>query len=125
MKQLERMVSAYLDLAELQAIRHIPMTMSDWEIRLNRFLEMTDHAILQDAGKVTAELAKEFSESEFEKYRILQDALFQSDFDRFVAQASAIKENDSVLNKALPNDETDDENRMAGPRQSRANCKSD
>jgi hypothetical protein len=95
MRQLERMVSAYLDLGELQAIRHIPMTMNDWEARLNRFLEMTDHAILQDAGKVTAELAKEFAESEFEKYRIVQDALFQSDFDSFVAQANAIKENNN------------------------------
>jgi len=92
MGQLERMVSAYLDLAEMQAMRHIPMTMSDWETRLNRFLEMTDHAILQDAGKVTAELAKEFAESEFEKYRIVQDALFQSDFDRFMLQAKEIKE---------------------------------
>jgi len=82
MGQLERIVSAYLDMAELQAMRNIPMTMEDWEIRLNRFLEMTDHAILQDAGKVTAELAKEYAESEFEKYRIIQDSLFISDFDR-------------------------------------------
>ena len=64
MGQLERMVSAYLDIAELQARRNIPMTMNDWETRLNRFLEMMDHGILQDAGKVTAELAKTFAESE-------------------------------------------------------------
>ncbi|MDR0909813.1 MAG: virulence RhuM family protein [Spirochaetaceae bacterium] len=85
MRQLERIVSAYLDIAELQAERHIPMTMTDWEVRLNRFIEMTDHAILEDAGKVTAALAKEFAETEFEKYRIIQDQLFQSDFDKFVA----------------------------------------
>jgi hypothetical protein len=82
MGQLERIVSAYLDMAELQAMRNIPMTMVDWEIRLNRFLEMTDHTILQDAGKVTAELAKEYAESEFEKFRIIQDSLFESDFDK-------------------------------------------
>jgi hypothetical protein len=87
MGQLERIVSSYLDMAEYQARRHIPMTMQDWETRLNRFLELTDHSILQDAGKVTAELAKEFAESEFEKYRIIQDQLFQSDFDDFVALA--------------------------------------
>jgi hypothetical protein len=63
---------------------YIPMTMQDWEVRLNRFIEMTDHAVLQDAGRVTAELAKEFAESEFEKYRIVQDRLFKSDFDKLV-----------------------------------------
>jgi len=68
------------------------MTMSDWETRLNRFLEITDHTILKDAGKVTAELAKEFAESDFEKYRIVQDSLFQSDFNRFAAQVNALKE---------------------------------
>jgi hypothetical protein len=84
MRQLERIVSAYLDLAELQAERRIPMTMADWEIRLNRFIEMTDREVLQDAGRVTAELAREFAENEFEKYRLVQDRLFQSDFDRYV-----------------------------------------
>ena len=84
MAQLERIVSAYLDLAEDMAIRKMPMTMADWELRLNRFIEMTDRAVLQDAGRVTAELAKEFAESEFEKYRIVQDRIFQSDFDRFL-----------------------------------------
>jgi len=83
MAQLERMVSAYLDIAESMAIRKIPMTMEDWELRLNRFIELTDLEILSDAGRVTAELAKEFAEAEFEKYRIVQDRLFQSDFDRF------------------------------------------
>lgn len=80
---LERMVSAYLDLAEDMASRHIPMTMADWAERLDRFIRMTDRAVLSDAGKVTRELAREFAETEFEKYRIIQDRLFESDFDRF------------------------------------------
>lgn len=86
MKQLERVVSAYLDLAEDMSIRKIPMTMEDWETRLNRFIEMTDREVLKDAGKVTAELAKEFAETEFEKYRIIQDRLFESDFDKFLIE---------------------------------------
>ncbi len=86
MAQLQRLVSAYLDIAEDMAMRHIPMTMQDWEIRLNRFIEATDREILQDAGKVTAELAKTHAESEFEKYRIVQDRLFESDFDRQIKQ---------------------------------------
>jgi len=84
MQQLQRLVSAYLDIAEDMAIRQIPMTMEDWESRLNRFIEATDREILQDAGKVTAEIAKTHAESEFEKYRIIQDRLFESDFDRIV-----------------------------------------
>ncbi|GHU07147.1 toxin Fic [Betaproteobacteria bacterium] len=82
MAQLTRLVSAYLDVAESMAIRKIPMTMQDWETRLNRFIAATDREILQDAGKVTAEIAKAHAESEFEKYRIVQDRLFESDFDR-------------------------------------------
>lgn len=82
--QLERIVSAYLDLAEMQAERHIPMTMADWEERLNGFLTVWDREILQDNGKISAELAKMHAESEFEKYRIVQDRLYESDFDRFV-----------------------------------------
>lgn len=82
---LERIVSAYLDLAEDMAERHLPMTMNDWEVRLDRFIKMTDRAVLNDAGKVTHELAKAFAETEFEKYRITQDHLFKSDFDGFVA----------------------------------------
>lgn len=82
--QLARIVSAYLDMAELQAQRHIPMTMADWEQRLNGFLTLWDREILQDAGKVSAELAKLHAETEFEKYRIVQDRLYQSDFDRFM-----------------------------------------
>jgi hypothetical protein len=79
--QLSRLVNAYLDVAEDMAQRQIPMTMQDWEIRLNRFIEATDREILQDVGKVTAEIAKAHAESEFEKYRIVQDRLFVSDFD--------------------------------------------
>jgi len=89
--QLERIVTAYLDIAELQAIRHIPMTMQDWEERLNGFLRLMDHEILMDAGKVSAELAKAHAESEFEKYRIVQDRLYESDFDRFMALENKAK----------------------------------
>ena len=84
MGQLTRLVSAYLDIAEDMAMRHIPMTMQDWEERLNRFIEATNRDILNDAGKVTAEIAKAHAESEFEKYRFIQDKLFESDFDRLV-----------------------------------------
>ncbi|MCR4303219.1 MAG: virulence RhuM family protein [Gallionella sp.] len=86
MAQLSRMVNAYLEVAEDMAKRHIPMTMQDWETRLNRFIEATDRGVLQDAGRVTAEIAKAHAESEFEKYRIVQDRLFESDFDRVVKQ---------------------------------------
>lgn len=84
--QLQRVVSAYLDMAELQAIRKIPMTMADWELRLSGFLQIWDREILQDAGKVSAEIAKAHAESEFEKYRVVQDRLFESDFDRLLKQ---------------------------------------
>lgn len=80
--QLERIVSSYLDLAEVQAERHIPMTMSDWEKKLDSFLTVWDREILQDAGKVSAELAKMHALTEFEKYRVVQDRLYRSDFDR-------------------------------------------
>jgi hypothetical protein len=84
--QLQRIVSAYLDMAEMQAMRKIPMTMEDWEKRLTGFLQLWDREILQDAGKVSAELGKAHAESEFEKYRIVQDRLFESDFDRMLKQ---------------------------------------
>ena len=84
--QMQRIVSAYLDMAEMQAMRKIPMTMEDWEKRLSGFLQLWDREILQDAGRVTAELAKTHAESEFEKYRIVQDRLFESDFDRMLKQ---------------------------------------
>jgi hypothetical protein len=86
MGQMQRIVSAYLDMAEMQAMRNIPMTMEDWEKRLSGFLQLWDREILQDAGKVTAELAKTHAESEFEKYRIVQDRLFESDFDQMLKQ---------------------------------------
>lgn len=79
---MQRIVSAYLDIAEDMAERNIPTTMQDWAKRLNKFIEVTDRKVLQNAGKITAEIAKEFAESEFEKYRITQDRLFESDFDR-------------------------------------------
>ena len=88
MAQLQRLVSAYLDLAEDMALREIPMTMQDWETRLNRFIAATDREILQDAGKVTAEIAQAHAESEFEKYRIVQDRLFESDFDKMIKKLS-------------------------------------
>lgn len=82
--QMQRIVSTYLDMAEMQAERHIPMTMEDWENRLNGFLKLWDSSILSDAGKVSAALAKKYAESEFEKYRIIQDKLYKSDFDKFL-----------------------------------------
>ncbi|MDD2437997.1 MAG: virulence RhuM family protein [Massilibacteroides sp.] len=82
LESLGRIANAYLDLAEDRAKRHIPMTMEDWAIRLDRFLEADDREILQNSGKVTALIAKSFAESEFEKYRIVQDRLFESDFDK-------------------------------------------
>ena len=81
--EMGRMVNAFLDMAESMAKRHIPMTMEDWAKRIDKFINLFDGSILQDSGKVSAEYAKEFAESEFEKYRIIQDRLFQSDFDRF------------------------------------------
>jgi hypothetical protein len=90
--QLARLVNAYLDVAEDMALRKLPMTMQDWETRLNRFLTATDREVLQDAGKVTAEIAKAHAESEFEKYRIVQDRLFESDFDRVVAETKRLAE---------------------------------
>lgn len=86
MKSLERIVSAYLDLAEDRAERHIPMTMEEWSKRLDLFLMADDREILQDAGKITAEIAKEKAETEFEKYRIIQDKLFVSDFDKYLLE---------------------------------------
>lgn len=86
-EQLTRLVSAYLDIAEDMAIRKIPMTMQDWEVRLNMFLEVANRDVLQDAGKVTAAIAKAHAESEFEKYRIVQDRLFESDFDRLLKES--------------------------------------
>ncbi len=84
LQNLELIVTAYLDSAELMARRHIPMTMQDWAKRLDTFLQFTQYEILNNAGKVTAEVARSFAESEFEKYRIIQDRLFRSDFDKLI-----------------------------------------
>ena len=90
-KSLNRIVTMYLDYAENQAERGIPMTMEDWAEKLNAFLKFNEVDILQDAGKVTAEIAKTFAESEFEKYRPIQDRLFESDFDRVVKRLNKDK----------------------------------
>lgn len=89
--QMARIVSAYLDMAEMQASRHIPMTMEDWEKRLDGFLTLWDREILKDAGKVSAIMAKTYAETEFEKYRIIQDRLYESDFDRFLQLEEEVK----------------------------------
>lgn len=88
--KLERFVSMYLDYAEFQAKKHIPMTMEDWAVRLNKFLDFNEMEILQDKGHITAEIAKSFAETEFEKYRVIQDKLFQSDFDLFLEETQKI-----------------------------------
>ncbi|MEE9367469.1 MAG: virulence RhuM family protein [Pontiella sp.] len=98
LEQMQRIVSAYLDMAELQAMHKIPMTMADWEERLSGFLKLWDREILQDAGKVTAELAKTHAETEFEKYRITQDRLFESDFDKMVKQIASDQNNPAGKN---------------------------
>ncbi len=82
LEDLGRIVNAYLDLAERRAKRRIPMTMADWARHLDRILIADDMEILQDAGKISAEIAREYAENEFEKYRVIQDRLFKSDFDR-------------------------------------------
>jgi hypothetical protein len=88
MKSMELIVSAYLDLAENRARRHIPMTMEDWAKRLDIYLQADDLEVLKDAGKISAQLAKMHAETEFEKYRVVQDRLYQSDFDRYLVENS-------------------------------------
>ena len=85
MQELNEIVTMYLDYATRQARRHIPMTMADWASKLDAFLQFNDAEILHDKGKVTAAIVKTFAESEFEQYRIIQDKLYQSDFDRLIA----------------------------------------
>ncbi len=102
LEALGRIVNAYLDLAESRAKRQIPMTMEDWAKRLDLFLQLDDREILQSAGTVSATLAKEFAESEFEKYRIIQDSLFQSDFDKLI---------NKLDNQTLDESNTDDINK--------------
>lgn len=101
LENLEMIVTMYLDYAEYQARKNIPMTMQDWAVRLNRFLEFNEHEILHDHGKVTHEIAKAFAESEFEKYRIIQDRLYESDFDAYISE-----QDDGWLDKL--NDSTKD-----------------
>ena len=83
LQDMGRLVNAVLDMAERMANRHIPMTMEDWAKRIDIILEAGGDNILQDSGRITAEFAKSFAESEFEKYRVIQDKLFQSDFDKY------------------------------------------
>ena len=92
LKSLGRIVNAYLDLAEERALRKIPMTMEDWAKRLDLFLEFDEREILQNAGTISHEIAKGFAESEFEKYRIIQDRLFESDFDKEIKEITNQKE---------------------------------
>ena len=87
LKELNQFVTMYLDYAERQARRHIPMTMEDWAAKLDVFLQFNEEEVLHDKGRVSAEIAKSFAESEFEKYRVIQDKLFESDFDRLLATA--------------------------------------
>lgn len=86
MAYMERIVSLYLDYEELQAERQIPMSMEDWAKRLDVFLEFNGNEILTDAGKISAEQTKLYVETEFEKYRIVQDRLFVSDYDKFLLE---------------------------------------
>ena len=90
LESLGRIVNAYLDLAEERAKRKIPMTMEDWSKRLDLFLEFDDREVLQNVGKITAQIAKRFAESEFEKYRVIQDKQFKSDFDKLLEQQKLI-----------------------------------
>lgn len=90
--QLERMVTAYLDFAETMTLRHIPLTMADWEQRLNSFINLFEYGLLKDAGRVTAEIARLHAETEFEKYRIIQDQLFMSDYDRFLLEMKEVEQ---------------------------------
>ena len=91
LENLERIVTMYLDYAELQAKKKIPMTMEDWALRLNKFLDFNEMEILQDNGRVTMEIAKTFAESEWEKFRVVQDRLYQSDFDKFLNEVKGME----------------------------------
>ena len=97
LEQMARLVTAYIDFGESMALRNIPMTMADWETRLNRFIEMFEYGLLKDAGRVSAEIAQLHALTEFEKYRIIQDRLFESDFDRFVALERGAEEIQHLL----------------------------
>ena len=92
LQELNEIVTMYFDYATRQARRHIPMTMQDWAEKLDAFLQFNDAEILKDKGKVTAAIAKAFAESEFEKYRVIQDRQYQSDFDRLMMEAESTKQ---------------------------------
>lgn len=92
LQELNEIVTMYLDYATRQTRRHIPMTMQDWAEKLDAFLQFNDAEILKDKGKVTAAIAKAFAESEFEKYRVIQDRQYQSDFDRLMMEAESTKQ---------------------------------
>lgn len=94
LKDLNQFVSMYLDYAERQAHRHIPMTMEDWAKKLDVFLQFNEEEVLHDKGRVSAEIAKSFAESEFEKYRVIQDRLFESDFDKLLASTEENKDDE-------------------------------
>lgn len=102
LESLSRIVSAYLDLAEDRAKRKIPMTMEDWSKRLDAFLEFDERDLLKDAGKITQEIAKQHAESEFEKYRVIQDRLFKSDFDQLIEKTTDFSRN-TKKSKSLKN----------------------
>lgn len=93
MKSMELIVSAYLDLAENRTRRNIPMTMEDWSNRIDIYLQADDLEVLKNAGKITTEIAKSKAETEFEKYRIIQDRVFVSDFDKFLLELEEMAEN--------------------------------
>lgn len=97
LESLGRIVNAYLELAEDRALRRIPMTMKDWATRLDKFLEFDERSILQDSGKIKASFAKTYAESEFEKYRIVQDHLFESDFDREIKKIEKNLAHEAIL----------------------------
>lgn len=99
MRALELIVSGYLDFAENQANRNIPMTMQDWAQHLDRILMATEHELLTNAGTISMEVARQHAETEWEKYRIVQDRLFESDFDRFLQLNTAVKAIDKKENK--------------------------
>ena len=91
---LGRIVSAYLDLAESRAIRHLPMTMEDWTDKLDEFLKLTDREILQDVGKISHKIACDKAITDFEKYRIIQDKLYESDFDKYLIELEKVERSD-------------------------------
>lgn len=97
LESMGRIVNGFLEVAEDMAKRHIPMTMEDWAKRIDKFLDTTERPILSDAGSVSAEQAKEFAETEFEKYRIIQDRFFESDFDRFELPTLPFDEQNNIL----------------------------